>query len=150
MIRRPPRSTLFPYTTLFRSALRGYLAGDRYEWLPGREVTEIVPNAVRDHTGAWHQCDLVVLCPGAAHTGVAGRYLARSGVSAVRRVRLQMMQTEPLAGRITTALADGDSLRYYPAYDPPRPGQLPPPAGGGPPGPGQLRPGPRGGRGGTP
>src|SRR2546422_7124160 len=28
MIRRPPRSTLFPYTTLFRSA--GVLAGDRH------------------------------------------------------------------------------------------------------------------------
>src|SRR3712207_7428596 len=26
MIRRPPRSTLFPYTTLFRSDLRPYLA----------------------------------------------------------------------------------------------------------------------------
>src|SRR3712207_7539070 len=26
MIRRPPRSTLFPYTTLFRSALDGVLA----------------------------------------------------------------------------------------------------------------------------
>src|SRR2546422_4409806 len=26
MIRRPPRSTLFPYTTLFRSRLRGLLA----------------------------------------------------------------------------------------------------------------------------
>src|SRR3712207_8226744 len=25
MIRRPPRSTLFPYTTLFRSALAGFL-----------------------------------------------------------------------------------------------------------------------------
>src|SRR2546426_6775442 len=25
MIRRPPRSTLFPYTTLFRSPRRGYL-----------------------------------------------------------------------------------------------------------------------------
>src|SRR2546422_8157710 len=25
MIRRPPRSTLFPYTTLFRSSLRGLL-----------------------------------------------------------------------------------------------------------------------------
>src|SRR3989442_9907840 len=25
MIRRPPRSTLFPYTTLFRSQLMGYL-----------------------------------------------------------------------------------------------------------------------------
>src|SRR3989441_3067680 len=28
MIRRPPRSTLFPYTTLFRSLLVGMLAGD--------------------------------------------------------------------------------------------------------------------------
>src|SRR5256885_5028471 len=27
MIRRPPRSTLFPYTTLFRSDLRGVLEG---------------------------------------------------------------------------------------------------------------------------
>ena len=107
-------------------ALRGYLTGDGYQWLPGREVTEIVPNAVRDHTGAWHQCDLVILCPGAAHTGVAGRYLARGGVSAVRRVRLQMMQTAPLAERLTTALADGDSLRYYPAYALPGRGQLPP------------------------
>jgi FAD dependent oxidoreductase TIGR03364 len=106
-------------------ALRGYLAGEGYEWLPGREVTEVAPNAVRDHTGAWHQGDLVILCPGAAHTGVAGRYLARG---AVRRVRLQMMQTAPLAERITTALADGDSLRYYPAYDLPGRDQLPPQA----------------------
>ena len=119
-------------------ALRGHLTargeGPRgegrggYEWLPGREVTEIAANAVRDHTGAWHRCDLVVLCPGAAHTGVAGRYLARGGPSPVRRVRLQMMQTEPLAERITTALADGDSLRYYPAYDLPGREQLPPQA----------------------
>src|SRR2546429_7172098 len=28
MIRRPPRSTLFPYTTLFRSAVDGAPAGD--------------------------------------------------------------------------------------------------------------------------
>jgi FAD dependent oxidoreductase TIGR03364 len=108
-------------------ALRGYLASDGYEWLPGREVTEIAPNAVRDHTGAWHQCDLVILCPGAAHTGIAGRYLARSG--GVRRVRLQMMQTAPLDARITTALADGDSLRYYPAFDLPGRAALPPQAG---------------------
>src|SRR3712207_9367944 len=33
MIRRPPRSTLFPYTTLFRSVLRALdqLAGHRHE-----------------------------------------------------------------------------------------------------------------------
>jgi FAD dependent oxidoreductase TIGR03364 len=110
-------------------ALRGYLATrgegqSGYEWLPGREVTEIAPNAVRDHTGTWHQCDLVILCPGAAHTGIAGRYLARSG--GVRRVRLQMMQTAPLDARVTTALADGDSLRYYPAFDLPGRAALPP------------------------
>src|SRR2546426_2466967 len=29
MIRRPPRSTLFPYTTLFRSVHRGVLRQDR-------------------------------------------------------------------------------------------------------------------------
>src|SRR2546429_1625508 len=29
MIRRPPRSTLFPYTTLFRSRVLGWLGRDR-------------------------------------------------------------------------------------------------------------------------
>ena len=111
-------------------ALRGCLAArgqgtSGYTWLPGREVTEVAPNAVRDHTGAWHRGDLVILCPGAAHTGVAGASLARGGVLGVRRVRLQMMQTAPLAERVTTALADGDSLRYYPAYDLPGRVQLP-------------------------
>src|SRR2546428_9475307 len=35
MIRRPPRSTLFPYTTLFRSRVRLARSGDR-EWRPER------------------------------------------------------------------------------------------------------------------
>jgi len=113
-------------------ALRGYLTATAngasdYEWLPGREVVDIAPNAVRDHTGAWHQCDLVILCTGAAFTGVVGRYqsfLARDGV---RRVRLQMMQTAPLAERLSTAVADGDTMRYYPAYDLPGRYLLPPP-----------------------
>jgi glycine/D-amino acid oxidase-like deaminating enzyme len=124
-------------------ALRGYLAATAgearaggsggvappgrhsgYEWRPGREVTEIAPNAVRDHTGAWYHCDLVVLCPGAVFTGVVGRYLSSLARDGVRRVRLQMMQTAPLAERLTTAVADGDSLRYYPAYDLPGRSQL--------------------------
>src|SRR2546425_5014211 len=32
MIRRPPRSTLFPYTTLFRSHLGDAIGGARIEW----------------------------------------------------------------------------------------------------------------------
>src|SRR2546430_11913383 len=35
MIRRPPRSTLFPYTTLFRSALAGRLVARGQEGNPG-------------------------------------------------------------------------------------------------------------------
>lgn len=58
-------------------AFRDYLlatagrGGAGYDWLPGREAIEVAPYGVRDHTGAWHRGDLVVLCTGAAHTGVA-------------------------------------------------------------------------------
>src|SRR3712207_7352601 len=38
MIRRPPRSTLFPYTTLFRSG-RGYAGGLHPEVIEAREHT---------------------------------------------------------------------------------------------------------------
>jgi glycine/D-amino acid oxidase-like deaminating enzyme len=89
----------------------------RYEWLPGREAVEVAPHAVRDHTGAWHRGDLVVLCPGAAHTGVAGPHLAAFPHPPVRRVRLQMMQTAPFEDELSTSVADGDSMRYYPAFD---------------------------------
>jgi len=39
------------------------------------------------------------------------------GRAPLRRVRLQMFETEPLGEVMTTSLADGDSLRYYPAFD---------------------------------
>jgi len=35
-----------------------------------------------------------------------------------------MMQTQPFGGRLTTAIADGDSMRYYPAFDLPGRGRL--------------------------
>src|SRR3712207_7455252 len=40
MIRRPPRSTLFPYTTLFRSGRRGWAGGARRRALRGRDGTQ--------------------------------------------------------------------------------------------------------------
>jgi FAD dependent oxidoreductase TIGR03364 len=120
-------------------ALRSWLAasGPWYEWLPGREAVELAPGAVRDHRGDWHRGDLVVLCTGANFTGIAGPHLAASGALAsapasggagLRRVRLQMLQTRPFPGRLTTSVADGDSLRYYPAYDVPTLSALPPQA----------------------
>src|SRR3712207_8569141 len=40
MIRRPPRSTLFPYTTLFRSELAGADAAHRLFAVVAREVVD--------------------------------------------------------------------------------------------------------------
>ena len=54
-----------------------------------------------------------MLATGATLTGIGGDHLA---AAPIRRVRLQMMQTEPLLEDLTTAIADADSFRYYPAY----------------------------------
>src|SRR5256885_7744433 len=40
MIRRPPRPTLFPYTTLFRSLSTPVLTGGNGFWLPPPETTK--------------------------------------------------------------------------------------------------------------
>src|SRR5687767_12027791 len=46
MIRRPPRSTLFPYTTLFRSALLNLTLGLARELAPDVTVNGIAPGVV--------------------------------------------------------------------------------------------------------
>src|SRR6266571_8686483 len=69
MIRRPPRSTLFPYTTLFRSTRRpgeradSIAASDgRRAWAPnaigrrssdGRTAAAVVPRVARHRDSAW-------------------------------------------------------------------------------------------------
>ena len=95
-------------------ALREALAAHPgYTWLPGRQAVELGDASVRDHTGAWHRGDVVVLATGACLTGIAGAELS---AAPIRRCRLQMMQTAPLGEELTTSVADGDSFRYYPAY----------------------------------
>src|SRR2546425_12000877 len=49
MIRRPPRSTLFPYTTLFRSQspVRRDRRHDDRRWRPGLDQHDHVPERVR-------------------------------------------------------------------------------------------------------
>ncbi len=100
---------------LVPGALRTFLqATGRYTWLPLHEAVEYADHGVRDQHGTWHRGDKVVLCTGASYRGIAGPHL---GSAPLRRVRLQMMQTAPYEPRLTTSVADGDSLRYYPAYD---------------------------------
>ncbi|MFF5012427.1 TIGR03364 family FAD-dependent oxidoreductase [Streptomyces sp. NPDC001165] len=91
------------------------LKSPNYTFLPGREVREVVgAGAVRDDHGDVHHADAVVLCTGAWLGGLV-RELAGPELP-VRRVRLQMMQTDPLGEPLTTSVADADSFRYYPAY----------------------------------
>src|ERR1039457_6715115 len=56
MIRRPPRSTLFPYTTLFRSATR-YAAYEHWRW-PGASASARMRS--EEHTSELQSpCNLV-------------------------------------------------------------------------------------------
>src|SRR3712207_7618167 len=60
MIRRPPRSTLFPYTTLFRS--RVLEGSDMSEEIRGW-IDEVVAQTVDAYTGEEHEeIDLAALC----------------------------------------------------------------------------------------
>jgi FAD dependent oxidoreductase TIGR03364 len=97
---------------------------DSYRWLPGREVAAIADHGVVDDHGEGHFGDLVVLATGAWHRGLLAGHL-RSAGTPLRRCRLQMLQTEPWEDRLTTAIADGDSLRYYPAFAGPALSRLP-------------------------
>ncbi|MFD7116918.1 TIGR03364 family FAD-dependent oxidoreductase [Streptomyces sp. NPDC059922] len=93
---------------------RELLASGRYTYLGGREVREVVgEHAVRDDHGETHSGDAVILCTGAALSGLVRELVPDLPV---RRVRLQMMQTDPLGEDLTTSVADADSFRYYPAY----------------------------------
>ncbi|MFJ8334953.1 TIGR03364 family FAD-dependent oxidoreductase [Streptomyces sp. NPDC094437] len=97
-------------------ALRAELSkSPHYTFLPGREVRDVTgPATVRDDHGDVHRADAVVLCTGAWLGGLV-RELAGPELP-VRRVRLQMMQTDPLGEPFPTSVADADSFRYYPAY----------------------------------
>lgn len=95
-------------------AIREYLAGaGDYTFRPGTEARSVQGGVVVDDRGARHGGDLILLCAGAAHNGLVREV---AGDLPVRRVRLQMMQTDPLGEPLTTAIADGDSFRYYPAF----------------------------------
>src|SRR3712207_5181723 len=79
MIRRPPRSTLFPYTTLFRSAavLLGALLDDRELLELLREAVEdrLAPLGVRHLAPAEHDrdLDLVLVAQEALDVALLGR-----------------------------------------------------------------------------
>src|SRR5688572_31564145 len=67
MIRRPPRSTLFPYTTLFRSPARSWraLRGRRRRVLAQLEPESVRHGGREEHAGAARVVHDAHRCPGA-------------------------------------------------------------------------------------
>jgi FAD dependent oxidoreductase TIGR03364 len=98
-------------------AMRDHLsasARDAYTFHPGCRVVGLDDHAVVDVTGTRWEADLVVVATGSAYDHLPG---TGAVASQLRRVRLQMLETEPLPLALTTSVADADTLRYYPAYD---------------------------------
>ena len=95
-------------------ALRDHLSErGSYTYHPGHRVVALEDHAVVDATGTRWEAELIVVATGAAYDHLAGT--ERVGAR-LRRVRLQMLETEPYDTVLTTALGDADTLRYYPAY----------------------------------
>jgi len=118
---------------LVLGALRVTLgATGRYTWLPRRNVVDVETTAggtaaAVDHLGDRHEGSVVLLCIGDRLSGLGGRIGATLAAAPLRRCRLQMLQTAPAPERLTTALADADSMRYYPAFELPGRAGLPEP-----------------------
>jgi FAD dependent oxidoreductase TIGR03364 len=95
-------------------ALRDAMASTgRYEYLSGRELVGVGDHEVVDHRGVHHRGDRVWLCLGANVSGFAAELFDGEPL---RRVRLNMAETEPFTRTLTTSVANGDSFRYYPGF----------------------------------
>jgi FAD dependent oxidoreductase TIGR03364 len=95
-------------------ALRDHLEkSGHYRFVGNRFATDAQPGVVVDHLGQRWEGDLVILAVGALRSGLVGSHLE---AAPLRRVCLQMLSTAPIDGELPTAIADADSMRYYPAY----------------------------------
>src|SRR2546422_3069035 len=100
MIRRPPRSTLFPYTTLFRSLIRGalthqpaHLVGGRlpFPWNEGLDrngVEALIPREWRseEHTSEL-QSRLHLVCRLLLEKKKKSNHYSRASCTAITRTR---------------------------------------------------------------
>ncbi|GAB3300797.1 TIGR03364 family FAD-dependent oxidoreductase [Epidermidibacterium keratini] len=99
---------------LTQQAIRAALStSGRYEYVAGTEVVDLGDGYALGDDGRRFDGDLVVYLPGARLGGLTRRMAPELPV---RRVFLQMFQTQPLDEQLTTSIADGDSFRYYPAF----------------------------------
>jgi FAD dependent oxidoreductase TIGR03364 len=95
-------------------ALRTYMENSgRYKYLRGRELVGVADHAAIDHRGVHYGGDHIVLCLGATLSGFGAELFENDPL---RKVRLNMAETERFAQTLTTSVANGDSFRYYPGF----------------------------------
>src|SRR2546426_8389659 len=76
MIRRPPRSTLFPYTTLFRSKIDG--RSQEIQRLIGRAMRAAINLELLGPRTVWIDCDVLQADGGTRTAAITGAYVALS------------------------------------------------------------------------
>jgi FAD dependent oxidoreductase TIGR03364 len=88
-----------------------------YQWIPNFEVVDFyhdeTGNHVTDISGDKISGDVMAICPGSAHAGFITEFMEDAPL---RKVHLQMGATVPHAEKLRHSIADGDSMRYYPAF----------------------------------
>jgi len=109
-------------------SIRAYLIGnENYKWRNNLDVVDVRGDGGKAvavaRNGEIFEGDVVIICPGADHSSL---FKEQFDTAPIRRVRLQMMSTAPLDEVMTTSIADGDSMRYYPGYEVPTLENLPP------------------------
>jgi FAD dependent oxidoreductase TIGR03364 len=97
-------------------------ATGRYRFVAERTVVDL-DDGVVDHTGVRHAGDVAVVCPGDALELIPGE---APGQAALARRSLQMLELSSVGPQSPTVVADGDAMRYYPAFDLPERAALPP------------------------
>ncbi len=103
------------------------LKNENYTWRSKTDVVDVLERAdvvkAIARNGEEFEADYLIHCPGADHSSLFNSHFESAPI---RRVRLQMMSTDIFNQELTTSIADGDSMRYYPAYELPESGQLAP------------------------
>jgi FAD dependent oxidoreductase TIGR03364 len=105
----------------------GLTKSSKYIWRSSVDIIDIKSSGDRvtavAKSGEIFEGDFLIHCPGADHSSI---FKEQFDSAPIRKVYLQMMSTEPFTETITTSIADGDSMRYYPGYDVPSVSKLPP------------------------
>jgi len=112
--------------SVLKSLRMGLTKNENYIWRNLVDIVDIKSSGDRvtavAKSGEVFEADFLIHCPGADHSSI---FKEQFDTAPIRKVYLQMMSTAPFKEEITTSIADGDSMRYYPGYDVPSLQHLP-------------------------